>query len=273
MAYDITAMARAKGIRRNLTIRPIEPARSLEQDLARLYLNVVKAWNADEILRGYTGGLTTDAPSDQTNTIAQAEDTVTRLIAEFTRGLRAWVVRAEAVHRSRFVASIKAGTGIDLSFMLMGGEVAETLHLFIDRNTALVRDISSQAQGKISDAVWRGYQQRLPARDVAKEIRDATGFARARSIRVASDQNSKLSAALDNERQAEAGIDWIRWRSSHKKHFRPHHAARDGKVYDRRTGKARDSDEVVPADDRCGMQPFCGCRAQSFIPLMEELGI
>lgn len=277
--YNLARMARQKGIRRDLTLRPVEPAIGPERELARLYLAVLRAWSPDAILRGYTGGMTTDAPADQTDAISEAENTVTRLIAEFVSGLRDWVVRAERIHRSRWSDAVKSATGLDLSMILTGSEVEETLELFLERNVALVRNVSDQARGRISDAVFRGYQERRPAREVAKEIREATGMARDRSLRIAADQNSKLSAALDRERQAEAGIDLFRWRHSGKKHPRLPHVARNGKIYERASGKQVNPDgskiagETIPRGDFPGEQPWCGCRAQAYLPIMAELRI
>lgn len=278
--YNLAALARQKGIRRNLALRPIAPSRGPEIALARLYTAVLQAWSPERILQGYTGGITTDAASDQSSAINEAESTVTRLIAEFTSGLRAWVVRAEQIHRSRWSDAVKAATGIDLSFLLTGGEVQETLDLFLERNVALVRNVSDVTRGKIADAVYRGYQERRPAREVAKEIREATGLARDRSLRIAADQNSKLSAALDRERQAEAGVELFRWRHSGKLHPRSWHKARDQRVYDRATGQRFNPDGTKMADgeklergDFPGEQPYCGCRAQAYLPLMAELGL
>jgi len=279
MPYDLIRMARQAGIRRDVTLRPVEPALGPEKDLARLYLAVLQAWSPERILRNYTGGLTTDAPSDQADAIAESEDLVTRLIAEFSRGLRDWLVRTEQVHRSRWSAAIKSGLGLDLLMLLTGGEVQETLDVFLERNVALVRNVSDVTRGKISDAVYRGYQERRPAREVAKEIREATGLARDRSLRIAADQNSKLSAALDRERQAEAGIDLFRWRHSGKKHPRLQHVARTGKIYQRASGKQVNADgskmsgETIARGDFPGEQPWCGCRAQAYLTIMAELGV
>ncbi|WP_103728991.1 phage minor head protein [Novosphingobium sp. HII-3] len=277
--YNLAQMARRAGARRDTTLRPVEPAIGPEKDLARLYLAVLKAWSPEAILRNYTGGLTTDAPSDQSDAIAEAENTVTRLITEFARDLREWLTRVETIHRSRWVAAIKAGTGLDLSTILTGSDVRETLEVALERNVALVRNVSDQARGRIADAVFRGYQERRPAREVAKEIREATGLARDRSLRIAADQNAKISAALDRERQAEAGIDLFRWRHSGKAHPRRPHVARDGKVYERATGKQVNPDgskmagETIERGDFPGEAPYCGCRAQAYLPIMAELGI
>lgn len=284
MRYNLARMARQAGVRRDVTLRPIQPARANEIALGKLYLAVLQAWSLERLLTGYTlplaDGFTTDAPADQSQAIKEAENTVTRLIAEFTSGLRDWLVRAERIHRSRWAEAIKSGLGVDLSMMLTSDETQETLDVFLERNVALVRNVSDVTRGKISDAVYRGYQERRPAREVAKDIREATGLARDRSLRIAADQNSKLSAALDRERQAEAGVDLYRWRHSGKKHPRRPHVARNGKIYERATGKQVNPDgtkmaggEVVAAGDRPGEPVACGCRAQAYLTIMAELGI
>lgn len=308
-AFDLPAAAKRNGLRRNATLRPIEPTQSHAQELAALYLAVVRAWQrgARTILAGYTvptldnltagdypehvghdgrmvaaptpKGMDTrvrfplvaDAPRDNAAAIAATEGEVSRLIVEFTAALRTFGVRVERWHRSKWTSAVKAGTGIDLSAVLTAFTAEETLEAFLERNVALVKDISGQAKGRISDAVFRAYQNRTPARVLAKEIAEATGMARKRALRVASDQSSKLSSALDSERQAEAGIEKVKWRSSHKANPRPHHAARDGKIYYLKSRKAVNGGETVPAGDWCGQPPWCGCRAQAYLDIMDEL--
>lgn len=287
MPYNLPRMARLKGVRRNVTLRPIQPTQANADSLATLYLAVLKAWNAADILVGYdappkgiSDSLVLDAPGDQTAAIQNAESQVTRLILEFTSGLRSWVLRVERWHEQKWAASVKAGTDVDVINLLGFGEVSETVDVFIDRNVALVRNVSDQLRGRISDAVYRGYQQRLPVRKVANDISEATGLARKRSLRIASDQNSKISAALDRDRRDEAGVAMFRYRHSGKLHNRPWHKARDGKIYDSATGKQVEADgekmdggDVIAADDRPGMPSFCGCREQAYLAIFRELGI
>jgi uncharacterized protein with gpF-like domain len=149
---------------------------------------------------------------------------------------------------------------------LMGPEdVRAPISSWLAWNTDLVRDISAQARQRISTAVFSGLQNRTPSRDVAKQIREATGFARDRALRVSSDQLSKLSGSLAEERQRQAGIEQVRWRSSHKKHARQHHAAREGKLYYLETKKAVDGSETVQPGDWVSQPPFCGCRTLSVL--------
>jgi len=265
-SFDLPALARRQGMRRDVTLRPIAPTQANAQELAALYMPIVRAWEAaiPEIMAGYTpptlDNLTTDAPADQQAAIDRAAEEVSRLIVAFGAGIERLAVRIERWHRAKWIAGVKAGTEVDLSTILTAQPVQESLEAWIARNVALVTDIGNQAKGRISDAVFRGYQQRTPSRELAREIRKATGMARARAIRVASDQNNKLSAALDMERQAEAGIEQYRWRHSGKAHPRPEHQARNGDVF--KLGQ--------PAGDTPGQAPFCGCRAQAYLAIMGE---
>lgn len=279
MAFDLPALARAQGRRRNVTLRPIVPTSAQATDIARIIAPAWRIWaeNVERIMAEYDpkplgDSLTLDSP-DAIQRILDAigAEFLTRLVTDITPGLRRFAVRTESWHRSKWIAAVRAGTGVSLDTVLTGQPVAETLEAWIQRNVALAKNISDQAQARIADAVFRGYEARLPAREVAKAIREATGLGRKRALRIAADQSSKLTAALDTERQAEAGIEWFRWRHSGKLHPRAWHKERDGKVYALLSGKAREGDETIPRDDRPGMQPWCGCRAQAWIPLMEEI--
>ncbi|KQX18406.1 MULTISPECIES: minor capsid protein [unclassified Sphingomonas] len=277
MAFNLPLIARGQGLRRAVTLRPIVPTQAMATDLAAVYAPAWQVWrdHSAAIMAAYDptplamdgAPLTMDAtihdsPDQAASEIeSTARDFLSRLIVEITPALRRWAVRAEQIHREKWAAAIEAGTGVDLSTVLLAGETRETVEAFVARNVALVRNVSDQAQSRISDAVFRGYQNRTPAREVAKEVREATGMGRARAVRIAGDQNAKLSAALDLQRQAEAGLDQYRWRHSHKAHPRAVHKARDGKLF--KLGE--------PAGDTPGQAPFCGCRAQAWIPLLDEI--
>lgn len=281
MPFSLPRLARASGKRRDITLRPIIPTASQAADLAAILSPAWRIWSdsIDRIMAGYdpqplpvADALTLDSPDQITAAIESvANEFLTRLVTTITPGLRRWLVRSEQIHRSKWAAAIKAGVGVDVEMVLQADAVQETLGAFLQRNVALVRNISDQAQGRISDAVFRGYQNRTPPREVAKEIREAAGMGRTRAIGIVADQSSKLSSALDRERQAEAGLTQFKWRHSGKVHPRSWHRARDGKIYDSRTGKPVDGGEPIPADDRAGMAPWCGCREQAYIALLDEV--
>lgn len=269
-AFDLPSLARQQGVRRNVTLRPIVPTQAAATDLAAIISPAWLIWaeSLDRILAAYDpkplgDALVTDSP-DAVQAILNAigSEFLTRLVTEITPNLRRWTLRTERVHRGKWAAAVKAGTAADLATVLTAQSVEETLATFLNRNVELVSNISDQVRQRIADAVYRGYQARTPAREVAKEIREAADLGRKRALRIAADQNNKLSAALDMERQAEAGIEQYRWRHSGKLHPREEHKARDGKIY-----KLGD-----PSGDTPGMAPFCGCRAQAYLAIMDELG-
>ncbi|WP_257541050.1 hypothetical protein [Sphingobium sp. CFD-1] len=265
-----------------MTLRPIIPTQAQAADLATIYAPAWRIWseNIDRILAGYdpqplptTDALTLDTADQVQAAIgAVASEFLTILTTRITPALKRWVVTAELRHRQRWAAAVKAGVGIEIDMLMSAQDVQEPLSAWLARNVALCRNVSDQAQARISDAVFRGYQERRPVREVAAEIREATGMGRTRAIRIAADQSSKLSSQLDRERQAEAGLTQFKWRHSGKMHPRQNHKARDGNLYELRTGKIvrGDGGDLTP-DQRAGVQPWCGCREAAYIALLEEI--
>ena len=180
MGYNLPAMVKRTGRRRNVTLRPIIPTVSQATDLASIYAPAWRIWadNIDRILAGYdpqplpTSDTLTIDTADQVQAAINgvANEFLTILTARITPSLRDWIVRAERVHREKWAAAVKAGVGVDLDMMLGAGEVQEALSTFLQRNVALVTNVSDQAKGRIDPArdprllgrlligVWDGIQ-------------------------------------------------------------------------------------------------------------------
>lgn len=273
MPFDLPAMARARGQRVSKTIVTADPTKAQATALARLYIEVLDVWRnaAPRIIDQYNPTpLSVDNPATIQNEIERAANEAARLILLFGPKVRSWALQIDAWHRAKWAASVLATVSVDISLLMTALPIQETVESFMARNVALVQNVSDQARARISDAVLRGYQDRLPVRDVAKEINEAVGLGRKRSIRIAADQTRKLASSLDRERQAEAGIELFKWRHSQKRHPRLPHKARDGKIYQRKTGKARGGGETIPAGDRAGLAPYCACREQAFLAIEGE---
>ncbi|MCC6482196.1 MAG: minor capsid protein [Sphingomonadaceae bacterium] len=263
-------VARTKRTRkREITFRPITAPATLASDLyAEAYAPVVKAWSeaSERIVEQYgrslatLDGLTVDSPAEVGAVLSATEDAVTRILISIRLRLEAWALRTERWHRGRWSSNVKAATGVDIATMIGPKGAQTTVGAAIERNVGLVRSISEQARTRIGEAVFRGLNKRAPAADVAKEIREATGMARRRALNVAADQTVKITAQLNQERRREAGIDTWEWVSSHKLHFRPEHADRDGKRY---------SDDDAP-EDTPGELPYCGCTERAVLSLTSE---
>ena len=271
MPIPLAAMAaRTKRTRkREITFRPITAPATLASDLyAEAYAPVVKAWSeaAERIVEQYgrslatLDGLTVDSPAEVGAVLSATEDAVTRILLSIRLRLEAWAMRTERWHRGKWASTVKAATGVDISTMIGPADVRTTLGAAIERNVGLVKSVSEQARTRIGEAVFRGLTKRSPAREVAAEIKAAVGMGRRRALNIAADQLVKISAQLNSERRREAGIDTWEWISSHKLHFRPEHAARDGKRY---------SDDTAP-EDLPGELPYCGCGERAVLSLDGE---
>lgn len=262
MRYDLAAMAKRLGIkRRETTFAPIETTQAQASTLARITRRILAGWlgSRARIMEIYERELARrvqiDSIDELTSLFAQLGDEISRLILDLTPALQTWSIGVEAWHRGKWARSVLAGTDVDISTMIGPTDVLESIETFLARQTALIRNVSDETRAKVADAVFRGLQQRTPARDVGREIAQTLGLARRRANRIAADQTVKLAAALDRQRQREAGLTHWKWKHSGKLHFRPEHKARDGKIY---------SDADAPEDEP-GELPFCGCVRQGVL--------
>jgi SPP1 gp7 family putative phage head morphogenesis protein len=262
--FDLEAMARRKTNKRGVVaIRKIETRKAQAESLALIYLRAVKAIEArvPKLLQIYARTLEAQLQRDSVSELGQEGEEVgsqlRRLVLELDPSLRSFAWRIEEWHRGTWERAVLDAVNVSIHDLIGSEEVRETIEAFVRRNVALVRNVSDEAQGRIADSVFRGFQRRATATEIAKEIREATGMARKRAIRIAGDQTVKLASALDDERIRQAGVDRWKWRHSGKLHFRPEHKARDGNIY---------TDETQP-EDKPGELPYCGCVRQAILDL------
>lgn len=279
MRYDLKSEARrARNIRRrSITLREITaPTTEATNLYLACYKPVIDLWTAAaaQIAQEYErtlAAMTTDAPADVQSEIDRAASTFDRLVLTLTPSLRNWALKVESIIRTRWRGAVLSATGVYLQTRLTTFDVADTVESYINWNTALIRDVSDEIRKKIGDRVFAGLTQRKPAREVAKEIREVVGMGRDRSMRIASDQLSKLSASLADERRKEAGITVWEWVHSGKLHPRAQHLARDGLLYSdvaANVGKSVGGKVVnAPPErgDRPGQPVACGCRSRSVL--------
>jgi SPP1 gp7 family putative phage head morphogenesis protein len=277
--YDLAAIVRrAKNPRRKtVEVRPTIPTAALASNLyAATYKPIIARLESalPAILAAYeraiptNDGLIRDAFTDDLQALfAALGEELQRIVLTLEPALREWSLNVERWQRGKFRGAILAATGIDIETLLLGSGTPQSVGDYINWNVALMKDVAAEGQARISQRVFSAFQGRLPARELASQIREAVGMSRQRSLRIASDQLSKMTAALDQERQTEAGIDRFKWRHSRKKHPRSYHVARDGKVYAWETRRQVGGDEVIAPGDLPGMAPFCGCRAQAVVVL------
>jgi SPP1 gp7 family putative phage head morphogenesis protein len=156
---------------------------------------------------------------------------------------------------------------VDISTMLGGSDVHDTVGAFISRNVSLIRSVSDDTRTKISDIVLRNYQARAPLQQVSKEMADAVGLSRKRSLRIAVHQSANLYGRLDQARQQQAGITQFKYVHGHPAHPRSWHSARNGRVYNWDTFEEVGGSDVIAPGDRPSEPPGCTCRTQAWIDL------
>ena len=274
MRYDLTALVRrAKRTRRSVIVFPqvVLPAMLGSDLFAAAYAPVLAKWTAAlaPISAEYERSMSqiiADAAPELSGVITSTDAAVAALMVTLRVRLERWAAAVEAAHRRKWLSSIRRATGLDASMLVGPADMRASLATVIERNVELVRSVSDQARGRIADAVFRGLNERRSARDVATDIREAVAMSRRRAINIASDQISKAAETLNEERRREAGLSAWEWVSSHKKHFRPEHAARDGKRYD---DNAK-SGPHKPPEDRPGQEPHCGCTSRAVLSLDGE---
>lgn len=274
MRFDLAVLARNGRNRRrkSVTFRDIKPPATFASDLfAAVYAPAVSIWTrrTDAILAEYErslSALTTDAASDINGQLDQAENEFLRLVLSLRAAMSDWAISIEKWQRNRWIGAALAASDVDLTTMLSVNDVQQPLEAAIEWNVSLVKDVSAQARQRIGTAVFDGLRNRTPAREVAAKVREATGMARDRSVRIASDQLSKLTAALNTERRTQAGLSVYEWKHSRKRHPRVRHEERDGNLYSSdpamigRVVEGKTVAQEVEPSDRPSRPPFCGCR-------------
>lgn len=274
MKYDLAALWRRKSNprRREVMLRPISAPSALAGDLyAAAYKPVIAAWQSvvDPIVAEYErtlSAITRDSPETIGVQLSAVENQAAALMLTLRLRLTRWAEIVERFHRGKWRGAVRSATKVDITTLIGPEDMRIPMSAAIERNVGLIRSVSEQTRTRIGEAVFSGLQRRAPAREVAAEIREAVGMSRRRALNIASDQTVKLTSALNEERRREAGISTWSWVSSHKLHFRPEHARRDGKRYDDNAT----SGEHKPPTDKPGMLPYCGCGSRAVLSLDGE---
>lgn len=279
MKYDLAALTRrSKTVRRSsIPLRPIIHQRARATDLYRsAYLPMVKLWEAalPDIEMEYKrtiSAMVSDSARDIETVITQVELSGAALLINVRIRVEQWARTVEGWHRGKWRSNVLSASGVDLSTLIGPADAQETLEALIERNVGLVRSVSDETRRRIAESVFRGLQNRTSSVIVARQIREAVDIERRRALRIAADQNVKVTSALNDERRRQAGITAWEWIHSDKRNPRPEHDARDGFLYS-------DDPDIVgqtyegkrlrkPPEDRPGGPPYCGCTSRAVLIL------
>ncbi|RVT93705.1 phage minor head protein [Sphingomonas crocodyli] len=275
MRYDLATLVRRSQNprRKTIDIRPIAPPGMLAQALfARCYRPVVNAWTAalPRVLAEYersiavrdqlsgNSGQFTDSISSLSDLLDAIGKELSDLVLQLLPELREWAARVSDWHTGQWRGAVLSATNVDIEQVLLASGQPQSVAETIAWNVSLIKDVNAQAQQRIANAVFAAARGNVPTRDLARQLREIVGMSRTRSMNIASDQLTKFSSALDQERATDAGLETYTWMWSHKKHGRKEHIARDGDVF---------RYDKPPQDGPPGSLPFCGCRARARLEL------
>jgi SPP1 gp7 family putative phage head morphogenesis protein len=166
-------------------------------------------------------------------------------------------------------ASLKASfkeAGLTVQFRPTRGSV-EAYRAVIAENVNLIKSIPQQYAKDVESQVWAAVLKGGDLKTLTDGVRKKYGVAQRRAELIATDQNSKAKAIIENVRRMEAGITEAIWMHSHAgKEPRPSHVAMNGKRYKLKQGMY-DKDEgkyIWP-----GELIKCRCTSRPVVPGFE----
>lgn len=248
-------------IKKPIELREVEPTKAQSDDLARIYLQVVRLWRdqAKIIVDGFNPppvGIVSDSVEETESEISEAEVIATALLALLLLRVKEWSDRLYAWHLRKWVSMVLSKTGVDLSAFLSSSAARAEIQASLAWNASLVRNLSDEMRDKISNAVWSSWKAGDTKEELARRLDHILKLGRKRALRIAIDQTNKLSSDLDRARMIELGINdwiWVHNKNPNPRHF---HVERDGKAFNWTNRRPPD----LP-----GELPFCGCKARAVI--------
>lgn len=127
----------------------------------------------------------------------------------------------------------------------------------------LIKSIPQKYLTDVQSAVWSSVRVGGDMGQLSRKLRKQYGLTIERAGFIASDQNAKATATIENTRRQELGINNAIWEHSHAgKVPRPSHLAMDGKVFDLRKGMW---DPEVQEFILPGQLPRCRCGSRAII--------
>ena len=144
----------------------------------------------------------------------------------------------------------------------------EMMRLFVQRNVALIRNTTEQTLTNIENIVFDGMTRGQGWKDVYENLLTQKHITKDRVKRIARDQTSKATEALNEIMQRDAGIDYFEWSAvvdSRTSRGEGGHLQLNGKIY--KYGE-EDRYPVIDTYGHRGLpaqRPNCRCRAKGVI--------
>ncbi len=113
---------------------------------------------------------------------------------------------------------------------------------WVSQNTSLIKSVPTQYMAKVEQIVRTGVMAGTTSREIAKQVKEASGVSDRRAKIIARDQCGKANGELTQYRQTDLGVKEYKWVTAHDERVRgnpagmfpravPSHYARDGKTF------------------------------------------
>ena len=263
MKIDVAGMARAAGVRRKtVRLTRIHPTQVLENDLLAIYRDGQKIW--DDLCRQIiavwtTPEIVTDASgADIAWLVAQAQTASDNTMIYQTEKLGRWVARTGTWHGAKTISGVKSALGVDIAPFIRLGDIRPLLDDTIRANVALIGSVNADNRTRIEQVIYDGFVNRRTKKEITASLADALGVTKRRARMIANDQSYKLGIALTAYRNQQMGVETYEWRHTPQEHPRPHHVARNGKIF---------RWDSPPFDGPPGFAISCKCESAGIVDL------
>lgn len=170
-----------------------------------------------------------------------------------------------ASNESNIQSSVARALGVNI--ILPGSDLSDALDAWVIQNGSLITSMQNDYLQRVQNVVNQGFRTGRTYRDIAKDIREATGITRRRATLIARDQVGSLNAQVTEQRDKDLGITEYIWRNAGDIRVRGNPSGLYPKSkYDhwRREGKKYSYDKP-PADGNPGEPIQCRCFAEAVI--------
>ena len=199
--------------------------------------------------------------------VSKHNDRQWRLVVKSGTGIRipsavgdSWLISSYAEMTARF------GRGIDI--YRSEPWLAELQKNWVSQNTSLIKSVPTQYMAKVEQIVRTGVMAGTSSREIAKQVKDASGVSYRRAKIIARNEIGNANAELTKYRQMDLGVKSYKWVTAHDERVRgnpsgrypgaiPSHYARDGKTF---------SWDKPPEGGHPGMAVLCRCFASPVFP-------
>lgn len=271
--FDLAALAKARGKRRDVELKPIAARLSAERNLYRIIAEVLAGGltHRDAILAAAEAARSPLMQDDVglDSSMRSFRSTLARL-TDLARSTVRRLFGIEAVRYDQaWMRQVNAAAGVDLRGIITQSDLQPDIDLATQANVALISGLTEEVAKLVETTLIDHISAGRSTRDMAKALDEAFGFGKRRAKLIARDQTAKFNGTLARIRQQQAGVDRYIWWTVQDERVRgnpsgrypnakPSHWDRQGKTF---------SWDQPPSDGHPGEPINCRCIARPVLTI------